>query len=140
PASGQDNREIGKAAIRGTVTDQTQAVVSGAEVALTGAAGKQQTKTDEKGTYVFSDLGPGTYAITISAPNFAVKTLDYINVTAGQELEMDASLEPASQKTEVNVESAGVGTVETESASVSGTITEKEVVSIGLNGRNFTQL
>ena len=30
--------------------------------------------------------------------------------------------------------------METETASVSGTITEKEVVSIGLNGRNFTQL
>jgi hypothetical protein len=53
---------------------------------------------------------------------------------------MDATLEPASQKTEVNVESSSVGKVETETSSVSGTITEKEVVSIGLNGRNFTQL
>ena len=47
---------------------------------------------------------------------------------------------PASGKTEVNVESSGVGQVETESSTVSGTITQKEVVSIGLNGRNFTQL
>jgi hypothetical protein len=38
------------------------------------------------------------------------------------------------------VESSGVGQVETESSTVSGTITQKEVVSIGLNGRNFTQL
>ena len=30
--------------------------------------------------------------------------------------------------------------METESSTVSGTITQKEVVSIGLNGRNFTQL
>src|SRR5581483_7894764 len=100
----------------------------------------QATKTDEKGTYLFSGVIPGTYTITITAPNFAVKTLDYINLTAGVELTMDASLDPASEKTEVNVESSGVGTVETESASVSGTITQKEVVSIGLNGRNFTQL
>ena len=53
---------------------------------------------------------------------------------------MDAQLEPASGKTEVNVESSTVGDVETENASVSGTITQKEVTSIGLNGRNFTQL
>ena len=33
-----------------------------------------------------------------------------------------------------------MGQVETESATVSGTITQKEVVAIGLNGRNFTQL
>jgi len=139
-AAGQENPPSEKGSIHGTVTDATQAVVTGADVALSGAAGKQQTKTDDKGNYAFSELMPGFYTITISAPNFAVKTLDYINVVAGLELTMDASLEPASGKTEVNVESSTVGTVETESASVSGTITEKEVVSIGLNGRNFTQL
>ena len=44
------------------------------------------------------------------------------------------------RKPELNVESSGVGNVETESSTVSGTITQKEVVAIGLNGRNFTQL
>ena len=140
-AMGQESPAGDKARITGTVTDATQAVVTGADVVLAGSNGsKQATKTDEKGTYLFSGVIPGTYTITITAPNFAVKTLDYINLTAGVELTMDASLDPASEKTEVNVESSGVGTVETESASVSGTITEKEVVSIGLNGRNFTQL
>jgi len=76
----------------------------------------------------------------VTAPNFAVKTFDHIIVTPGLELTLDAPLEPASAKEEVNVESAGVGTVETQSAEVSGTITQKEVVAIGLNGRNFTQL
>jgi len=131
----------GKAAINGTVTDQTQAVVTGAKVVLSNGAGLQrETQTDEKGTYSFTGLDAGTYSVSITAPNFAEKTLDYIAVTAGLELTMDASLEPASAKTEVNVESSGVGKVEVENATVSGTITEKEVVKIGLNGRNFTQL
>ncbi|MHB8217281.1 MAG: carboxypeptidase-like regulatory domain-containing protein [Candidatus Sulfotelmatobacter sp.] len=130
-----------KAVIRGTVTDQTQAVVAGATVVLSNGAGsKQETKTDDKGAYSFTGLVAGTYSLAITAPNFALKTLDYIAVTPGLELTMDAPLEPASAKTEVNVESNGIGKVETETASVSGTITEKEVVSLGLNGRNFTQL
>jgi hypothetical protein len=140
---GQQRQEIAndKAAIHGTVTDQTQAVVPGAAVVLSNATGfKQETKTDDKGAYSFAGLAAGTYSLAITAPNFALKTLDYINVTAGLELTLDAPLEPASAKTEVNVESSGVGKVETETASVSGTITEKEVVSLGLNGRNFTQL
>lgn len=33
-----------------------------------------------------------------------------------------------------------MGTVETGTSSVSGTITEKKVVSIGLNGHHLTQL
>jgi len=130
-----------KAAISGTVTDQTQAVVAGAKVVLTNDAGeKLETQVNDKGAYSFTGLKPGTYALTVTAPNFAVKTVENITLTAGLELTLGASLEPASAKEEVNVESGGVGTVETETSSVSGTITQKEVVSIGLNGRNFTQL
>jgi len=129
------------AAIRGTITDNSQAVVAGAKVVLTdGAAFKQEVQTDDKGAYSFTGLNAGIYSLSISAPNFAVKTLDYISLTPGLEINLDSSLELAGEKTEVNVESSSVGQVETETASVSGTITQKEVVNIGLNGRNFTQL
>jgi hypothetical protein len=141
-ALGQEqSKPTGKAAIGGIVTDQTQAVVAGAKVVLSNTAGfKQETQSDDKGAYSFAALEPGTYTLSVTAPNFAVKSMDNITLTAGLELTLDALLEPASEKTEVNVESSGIGKVETETASVSGTITEKEVVSIGLNGRNFTQL
>jgi hypothetical protein len=137
----QPNNANGKAAVRGTITDQTQAVVIGATVVLSNASGlKKETKSDDKGAYAFLDLEAGTYTISVTAANFALKALDYITVAAGQDLTLDTTLEPASEKTEVNVESSSIGKVETETASVSGTITEKEVVSLGLNGRNFTQL
>jgi hypothetical protein len=140
-AVAQENKANDKAAIHGTITDQTQAVVIGATVVLSSDTGvNQDAKTDDKGTYSFTGLVAGTYKLTVVAPKFGQKTMDYIALAAGQELTVDASLEPAGEKTEVNVESGGVGTVETETAAVSGTITEKEVVSIGLNGRNFTQL
>jgi hypothetical protein len=130
-----------KAAINGTATDQTQAVVVDAKATLTNDAGeKYETSVDEKGKYSFTGLKPGVYTLIVTAPNFAPTTFDHINLTAGLEFTLDAPLVPSSEKTEVNVESGGVGTVDTESASVSGTITQKEVVSIGLNGRNFTQL
>src|SRR5215471_4669292 len=129
------------AAITGIVTDQTQAFVTGAHVTLTNTAGlKQEKQTDDKGSYSFTGLAPGTYSVSVSAPNFETKVLDNISLTAGQELNFEVSIEPEKAKTEVNVEGGGVGQVEVENATVSGTITEKEVVSLGLNGRNFTQL
>src|SRR5689334_3929057 len=74
----------GKAAIRGTVTDQTQAVVTGAKVVLSNAAGlKQESQTDDKGTYAFTALEAGTYNLSIAAPNFALKILDNITLTEG---------------------------------------------------------
>ena len=130
-----------KTAISGTVTDQTQAVVTGATVALSNSLGfKKETTSDDSGAYSFTDLDAGTYKLLVTAPNFAVKTMDYIALPTGLQLTLDVSLEPASTRTEMNVDSSSLGKVETETSSVSGTITQKEVVSIGLNGRNFTQL
>ena len=141
PAQSQAQTVGEQGSISGTVTDQTGAVIAGAKAELSNAAGqKLQSASDEKGVYSFGGLRAGTYTLTITVPNFAVKTFDNINLPAGLELTLDAQMEPAAQKTEVNVEASTVGKVETESATVSGTITEKEVVSIGLNGRNFTQL
>jgi Carboxypeptidase regulatory-like domain/TonB-dependent Receptor Plug Domain len=140
-AQGQTKNTTDHAAISGTVTDQTQAVLAGAQIVLTSATGeKREVQANEKGVYTFTGINPGTYTLTVTVPNFAPKSFDNITLTAGLELTLDASMEPAGEKTEVNVESGALGKVETETASVSGTITEKEVVSIGLNGRNFTQL
>jgi len=137
----QPTKPGNKGTISGVVTDQTQAVVTAATVVLSNAGGlKQETHTDEKGAYAFSGLAAGTYSLTVTAPNFAAQTLDNIALSEGQELSLEVTLEPEKAKTEVNVEATGVGQVETENATVSGTITEKEVVKIGLNGRNFTQL
>ncbi|HEV3307972.1 MAG TPA: TonB-dependent receptor [Candidatus Sulfotelmatobacter sp.] len=130
-----------KGSISGTVTDQSQAVISGAKAVLTNAAGQKiEAQTDQKGLYTFSNLKPDTYTVTISAPAFSGKIFDNVALSAGLELVLDAQMEPAGEKTEVNVNASTVGHVETETAEVSGTITQKEVVSIGLNGRNFTQL
>jgi hypothetical protein len=130
-----------KGTIKGIVTDRTGAVVTDARAVLTSASGeKLETQVNSKGTYSFTGLKSGTYTLVVSAPNFSNMPFDNITLTRGLDLTLDASLEPAGAKTEVNVESGGVGTVETETSTVSGTITQKEVVSIGLNGRNFTQL
>ncbi|MGA9355532.1 MAG: carboxypeptidase regulatory-like domain-containing protein, partial [Terriglobales bacterium] len=131
-----------KSAITGMVTDQTGAVVTEAKAVLTSTAGaKFETPVSDKGAYSFTGLEPGTYKLVVTAPNFADMPFENITLTAGLELTLDAPLTPAKAKTEeVNVESGNLEQVETESATVSGTITQKEVVSIGLNGRNFTQL
>jgi len=139
---GQPKMETGNASISGTVTDQTGAVVVGAKVSLDNGAGvKREAESSATGQFSFTGLAPGTYNLTTVAPNFAKKLFDNITLTQGLDLSLEVPLEPAAAKPEeVNVESSNVGKVETETATVSGTITQEEVVKIQLNGRNFSQL
>ena len=127
--------------ISGTVTDQTGAVLPGATITIKDSAGATQTATtNERGEYSFQHLPVGTYSITVSAPKFKDFRADGIALTAAQSIPMDAVLEPAGETTSVNVEGQKVSQVETETSQIVGTITQKELVSLGLNGRNFTQL
>src|SRR6202034_3867135 len=93
-----------------------------------------------QGVYIVSGLPPGTYDLSATAPNFKTFQTSALTVKAGDTLPMDAMLETGGEKTEVNVTAGGAAQVETENAEVSGTITQKEVTNLGLNGRNFTQL
>jgi hypothetical protein len=127
--------------IGGTVTDQTGAVVVGATVKVSNASGFSQTVvSDEKGNYALRDLPPGSYTVTVTMKGFKSFETDGLTLAAGQSLPLDASMQPGTEGTEVNVEGQRVAEVETDTAQVSGTITQKEVLSLGLNGRNFTQL
>src|SRR5579862_1002214 len=126
--------------IAGIVTDQSGAVFPGAAVVATDASGKlQNAAANDRGEYSFDGLAPGSYTVSVSAEGFK-KFERKVDVSIGAVAHLDISMEPADTSTKVEVESNSIGTVETENASVSGTITEKEVTSIGLNGRNFTQL
>jgi hypothetical protein len=146
PAAAQDSNAAAnsvkdKGAITGTVTDQTGAVLPGATATITNGAGLSQTATsNDRGEYSVGGLPAGTYSLTISAAAFKTFRSDGLVLSSGQSIAIDALLEPAGTSTSVNVEGHKVSQVETETSQIVGTITQKELVSLGLNGRNFTQL
>jgi Carboxypeptidase regulatory-like domain len=129
----------GKAAVYGNVTDQSNAVIQGGTAVATGKGGPITATVNAHGQYVLNGLAPGQYKLNVSAAGFASFETD-LTLTADQSVEIDATLQPPSAKTEVNVEASNAASVETQSAHIEGTITEKEVLETGLNGRNFTQL
>jgi hypothetical protein len=128
-------------ALTGQVTDQSGAAIVGATVTLSNASGfKQTTTSNDKGIYAITGVPPGSYDLTVTAEKFKPFQTAGLNLTAGEVTPLDALLEAAGEKTEVNVSAGNAAQVETESAEVSGTITQKEVTALQLNGRNFTQL
>ena len=129
------------AVLSGTVQDQQQAVVVGATATLTDEKGVSQTAaSDEKGEYSFVGLSEGSYKLLVTAAGFQDAKLEGVILSAGQKLRLDVTLEPAKVVTQTTVEGQTGAQVETQQSQIVGEITQKELVKIGLNGRNFTQL
>ncbi len=130
----------GKAALYGIVTDQSGAVIPNGTATASEKTGAPVTATANAHGQFVLNLPPGQYKLRVGAPGFAPFETTDITLAAEQAIEIDATLQPPSSKTEINVEAGGAAQIQTENAQVEGTITQKEVLQTGLNGRNFTQL
>jgi len=137
----QNNPPAQSGILAGTALDQSAAVVIGAIVTVTDKAGKATSvTTDEKGEYRIEGLAPGGYKLVATAPGFADFTKEDVTVTGGQTQRVDFTMNPAAVTQKVEVSTGGAAQVEQETAQIAGTITNKEVTTYALNGRNFTQL
>jgi len=94
--------------LTGNVTDASHAVLPGARVEAlnvnTGVA--RQVTADAKGVYVFPELLPGTYKVTVSAPGFAAVETDNVHIDANTERRVDAQLAVAKQVQAIEVTGA----------------------------------
>ena len=131
----------GSAVLKGSVTDSTGAVLPAASVTVSKAGGTPiSTTTDPEGKWTVRGLAPGDYSITVSAAGFAPYQADGFKVEEGDQNLLESQLQAAGEKTEVTVTGASATQIQLDTAELSGTLTQKDVVAYGLNGRNFSQL
>ncbi len=87
----------GVGAIRGTITDTSDAVMPGVSVALSSSQGtigaNQQTVTDERGAYQFLRLVPGTYIVKAELQGFRPSEQQNIIVNADGTARADLKLQ-----------------------------------------------
>ena len=129
--------------IVGVVTDETGGVVPGATVHVVSQDGsvKLDTVSDSSGAYAVKSLAPGVYIVTVEAEGFNNTSSQPITLTANQEHTFNAQLPLKTASTEVSVSASAASTaVDLEAASLSTTLSNKEVAGLGINGRNFSQL
>ena len=132
--------QVDTGAVRGTVTDPTGALVPNAKVTLiseaTGLA--LSTATAKDGTYTFSPVKIGSYALSVEAPGFK-KATTHVSVNVQEQARADFLLVTGAVTETVEVTSAAPQ-LQTQDASVGTVATTEEINDLPLNGRNYTFL
>jgi len=127
PSGAQETRGT----IRGTVTDSSKAVVPNATVKITNIAQGTTTTvtTNDSGIYVSAYLLPGTYQVSVEAPNFKKYLREKLVLRVGEILPLDVTLELGAVSQVVTV-SEGASQLETASASASQVIDARRMAEL----------
>ncbi len=127
--------------ILGTVTDASGAIVANAKVTVTNTSTNTdfKTVTSSSGDFNAPSLNPGPYKVSVEAPGFEKFVTSGIVLTVNQKVRVDAALRPGAV-TETVEASAQAVTLNTDSAELANLVSQQQVESLPLNGRNFMQL
>jgi hypothetical protein len=129
------------ATIRGSVSDQTGAVVQGATITatntLTGV--EYNTKSQDTGLFEFLQLPIGSYTVSIGKQGFKGYKSVGVNLTVNQVYDLPVKLSVGTQNETVEVHANAVQ-VETTDIQQKTVIGSNQIVDLPLIGRNFTQL
>ena len=124
--------------LNGQVADASSAVLPGASITAVQVSTSRtfQTQSDEHGFYVLTNLPIGSYRVTVEKSGFAKQVIDNLIVQVDQSIRLDLVLTVGATSAVVEV-SAAPATLETEDASISGTMKSKQIAELPINGRDY---
>jgi hypothetical protein len=137
PARGQTSMGT----VNGTVTDPTGAVVPGATVTLVNQGTNVQNarQTNDAGYFVFVNVRPGSYLLTVELSGFTKVEVSAFNVGVNETVARNVKLELGAV-TETTVVTGQSELIQTSTAELGNVVEEAVISAVPLQGRNFTQL
>ncbi len=126
--------------IQGIVADEKGGLVPDALVEVKNQETNltRNQKTDTEGRFVFLQLPPGRYTLTVTKEGFATLVVESFPLTVGQALSLN--LEMKVSQVEARVVVAAIPTVDTLKTEASTTLNEKTVNNTPILGRKFEDL
>jgi hypothetical protein len=127
--------------IVGTITDQSGGVLAGVTVlVIDQERGVTRTLiTDSAGLYDAPTLTPGVYQVRVQAKGFKTMERASIELGVGKDLRIDLTVQPGEQQQTIIVTET-VPLLETENATLGGSMSNADINDLPLNGRNYQNL
>jgi hypothetical protein len=133
--------QVATAAINGTVTDSSGAVIPGASVVLLNAntGARRTTVSNNVGNYSFVEIVPGQYTLEVTKTGFETQRQAEFTLSVNQTATYNFTL-PVGMATQTVTVQAAAAKLQTGSAELGTVVDRQEVNDLPLNGRNFTQM
>jgi hypothetical protein len=133
--------QFDSASVLGTIKDQSGSGIPSATVVLLSPAKgvSVERQTDGNGNYEFSNVQPGEYSISVTAPNFEKADTGRFTVTVGARQRVELTLKIGTDAQTVNV-SGAASMLETDTSDRGETVGTQEAVNLPLNGRAYADL
>ena len=122
----------------GIVYDQSRAVLSGATVTATNTDRNQSrsTTTDAAGRFAIPALPPGVYSVKAELAGFTAQSLQDVVLQLGAQVALEFTLGLASIAEQLTV-LASPPIVDREQTAVATVITQQQINTLPINGRDF---
>jgi hypothetical protein len=128
--------------LTGVVTDPTGAVIPEAKVSITNerTGEKRVVITNNEGLYVAPNLSPSDYAVHAAASGLAPREFTGLKLQVGETRTLNIQMQPEAISETIDVTSGELAAIDTSSAKLGTNVSEREVASMPLNGRQVSQL
>jgi outer membrane receptor for ferrienterochelin and colicin len=132
--------QITTGAIQGIVADQAGAVVPGASVEVKNLDTNftRTLSTDEDGRFVFLQLQPGRYTLTVTKQGYARLVQENLNLSVGQTINLAPAMKVSNVTETITITAAP--TIDTVKTEASSTLNERSIANTPVLGRKFEDL
>jgi outer membrane receptor protein involved in Fe transport len=126
------------AQVTGRVSDQTGAVVPGAQITLTNIATgiNREAVSNDDGYFTLPLLNPGEYRIAVKKDGFKPLVQPSVTLQVNQVARLDYTLETGAVTETVNIAAATTASLETETSSLGKVVDQQRIQNLPLLGRN----
>lgn len=127
-----------RGSLQGTITDPQGEAIPGVAITLTSRETNltKKVESDASGVYAISGLAPGRYTLNVQRPGFAT-TEQNIQIVSEQSQGQDVRMALANQTVQtVTVNASEVPTINTENATIGGTLSGQEIRNLPTFGRD----
>src|SRR3979411_588747 len=131
-----------RASLQGAVTDPDGAAVSGATLTLTNLDTDQKltATSHDNGIYNFNALPPSRYSLTVEKAAFKKTVLNNVVLIAEQANALNIQLEIGEVTQSITVSGDSTPLIDTQTASVSGTVSANQIQHMPSFGRDVLKL